>query len=124
MDTTSDVRAGLQAGLRLSMRARDAGATRALRSALAAISNAEAVSATGTGGVSGGPIAGAATGLGAGDVARRSLSDDDIEAILREEIAERVEAAAEYDRHGHADRAAALRAEIEVLQRHLADPQA
>lgn len=103
MDTTAGVRSGLQAGLRASMRARDAAATRALRSVLAAIANAEAVTSPVSAPASDSPIAGAVTGLGAGDVARRVLTDADVAAILQAEIDERVQAAAEYDRHGRAE---------------------
>lgn len=121
VDAASGVHSGLQASLRTARRTRDAPATRALRSALTAIANAEAVASPVRDTPSEGPIAGAVVGVGAGDVARRVLTDADIDAIMRAEIDERVAAAAEYERHGQTAPAASLRDEIEVLERHL-DP--
>ena len=101
------------------MKSRDSVAVAALRSALAAIDNAEAVdpevgaslaSATGDA-----PVAKSAAGLGAGDVPRRELSEADEAAIVATEIAERRTAADEYARLGRADDAARLRTEADVL---------
>jgi uncharacterized protein YqeY len=99
------------------MRERDAAAVSALRSALAAISNAEAVPAGD--GESPRPssphVAGAVAGLGAAEVPRRGLGKDEISGIVRAEVAERLDAAAGFDRSGRAARAAGLRREAEVL---------
>jgi len=119
--------AGLRARLRLALaealRARDTIAVSALRSALGAIGNAEAVepgAATPAG--SGGPhVAGAVSGLGAAEVARRSLSPAQIEGIVRAEAAEREDAARGYEQAGHADRADRLRREARLLLAVLAD---
>jgi uncharacterized protein YqeY len=95
-----------------------------LRSALAALANAEAVDAAEAHQaiVGGHPtIAGSLVGVGAAEMDRRELSAAETEAIVRAEIAERVEAAAEYRRLGHNDRAARLEEEAEVLRRHLPD---
>ncbi|TSE00189.1 hypothetical protein FOS14_10110 [Skermania sp. ID1734] len=92
------------------MRERDRTALTALRSTLAAIDNAEAVdTATRAGAIE------AAVGLGAAEVARRELSDAQVEAIVRAEIAERKTAASEYEGVGESARADALRAEAAVL---------
>jgi uncharacterized protein YqeY len=113
------IAADLQASLRVAMRARDAAATRALRSALSAVANAEAVAPSTSGPLTEGAIAGAVAGVGATDVARRELSETDVEAIVRAEIDERVTAATDYERLGAEDRAAEVRAEAEVLRRHV-----
>ena len=90
---------GVQARLRLalaeSLRARDTIAVSALRSALGAIGNAEAVepgTAAPTG--SGSPhVAGAVAGLGAAEAPRRRLSAAEVEQIVRVEAGERERAA-------------------------------
>ena len=83
----------------------------ALRSAMSAIGNAEAVDpgparAAGTGSAH---FAGSVAGLGAGDVERRHLTEVDAAAIVRREAAEREAAADEYERAGYAAEAAKLR---------------
>jgi uncharacterized protein YqeY len=99
------------------MRARDTVATAAIRSALAAIDNAEAVPAvelsTST---SEGPIAGARPGLGDGEAQRRELTEQDVESILETEIAGRLAAATEVEQAGKADHGERLRAEATVLE--------
>jgi uncharacterized protein len=112
-----DVRAALRRALAAAMRARDAVAASALRSALGAIGNAEAVPAPqAPASRAGSPhIAGAAAGLGAGEAERRGLSEAEARAILRAEIEERLAAAADYERAGRGDRAARLRLEAQAL---------
>ncbi len=85
------------------MKARDAAAVSALRSALAAIDNAESVDAPSVGKKYSGPIAGAVSGLGAAEAPRRELSEDEIEDIVRAEVAERRAAAKEYGSLGRDD---------------------
>lgn len=107
------------------MKAGDRRSVGALRSALAAIDNAEAVHPEAGGGpgrrpAGGGPIAGAATGLGATEVDRKVLTEEEVADVVRAEMTERTAAAAEYDRLGRSDRAAELRAEAAVLAAHLA----
>lgn len=112
--------ARLRRALPVALKARDQAAVAALRSALAAIDNAHAVEAPPaprTGGV----VAGAVSGLGAGDVPRRQLSDDDIAAIVRAEVADRRTAAEDYERAGQLDAAARLTAEAYVLAAHLVE---
>lgn len=86
----------------------------ALRSALGAIGNAEAVdpgtAGPGRPGASGSiHFAGAAAGLGAAEAERRHLAEADVAAIVRAEAAEREAAASQYERSGNAGRAAELR---------------
>lgn len=76
----------------------------ALRSAMSAISNAEAVEPgpghpAGTGSAH---FAGAVAGLGAGEAERRRLTEADVATIVRQEAAEREAAADDYERAGHA----------------------
>jgi uncharacterized protein YqeY len=110
----------LRRALPLAMKARDKVAVSALRSALGAVGNAEAVdpahAATTTEGPGG--LAGTVA-LGAGEAARRTLSEADIERIIRAEIAERRGAADGYERMGQAGQAERLRAEAEVLEAQL-----
>jgi hemoglobin len=101
------------------MKTRDAVSTSALRSALGAIDNAEAVDADIVAPMAEGPIAGAVTGLGAGELPRRTLSEDDIAAIVQAEIAEREAEAQSYDELDRVDEADRLRAEAYVLRRQL-----
>ena len=92
----------------------------ALRTALAAIDNAEAVDArpdhAGTGSTH---VAGASAGVGSSDVPRRALSDADIDAIVRQQVTERWDAAAAYDRLGRGPEADVLRREAAILNAYL-----
>ncbi|GIF04453.1 GatB/YqeY domain-containing protein [Actinoplanes siamensis] len=103
----------LQAALLPAMKARDKAAVSALRSALAAIENAAAV--TPRDAAFGLP----ATGLGVTEVPRREQDDAEIERIVRAEIDERRAAAAEYDRLGREAESVRLRAEADVLDTQL-----
>jgi uncharacterized protein YqeY len=116
-EPNGDLRARLGLALREALKARDKVATSALRTALAAIANAEAVpAATPPAGTAGSPyVAGTAVGVGGAEADRRILSDAEIGAIVRSEITERHAAAAQYEQAGHADRAARLRREADVL---------
>jgi uncharacterized protein len=112
----SVIRQRLQLALREALKARDTVAVSALRSALAAIDNASAVPARpAPTGASGPHFAGAAEGLGAGEVERRKLTKPDIEEIVRAEVSERQAAIVDYDRTGHTDQAGRLRREAHVL---------
>ncbi len=119
------IREGLRAELKVAMRARDTASTAAIRSALGAIDNAEAVDTTvATDRIDGDArIAGAVAGAGSTEVRRRTLTDDEVADVLRAEIADRLDAAVEYDAAGPAgiERAALLRAEAATLERFLAD---
>lgn len=112
-----DVRARLRTALRTAMKAREKGTVAAIRSALAAIDNAEAVDAAAAGLQQTGHsrIAGTVGGLGAGEVARARLTEARMREIVAGEVAERRAAADEYDGHGQDERAAGLRSEADAL---------
>jgi uncharacterized protein YqeY len=101
-----DVRDRLRESLKAALKDRDEVATAALRTALSAIANAEAV-----------PPAPwkSRLGVGAGEAARRELSDADVIAILRAEVEEKQSAASVYERLGESNEARRLRAEAEFL---------
>lgn len=119
MEDPIEVRDRMRDALGAAMRARDKPVAKALRSALAAIDNAESA------GISDTRSAGAiedAPRLGTADVARRHLDTAQIEAIVRAEITERRTAADEYEGLGQPHRAAELRREAEVLAEQLDGP--
>lgn len=116
-DETASVRQRLRAGLTAAMKARDQVRVRALRAGLGAIDNAEAVEVS-TEAASlqhAGGIAGARSGLGSGEAQRRSLSAEQVSAVIRSEIDERLAAADDFERSGAPERAGQLRDEAEVL---------
>lgn len=104
-----------------AMRARDKAAVSALRTALAALDNAEAVSVEEIE-PHGPALEQSPMGAGATDVARRELSEHRVVEMVRAEAAERLLAAAQLTAPAHAHRAARLRAEAEVLLRFLDGP--
>lgn len=111
----------LRAALREAMKARDEPAVRALRTALAAIGNAEAVDvpvvSPSTGARGADPrFPGSVAGLGAGEAPRRELDEGTVLGLLSAEIAARLAAAEEYLRAGRPDLAIALHAEAQCLQ--------
>ncbi len=112
--TGAPLRDRMRAALRVAMKAGDRVAVGALRATLGAIDNAEAVPATSTadGGLA---IERSPLGVGAAEVARRELSEDDVAGIVRDAVAEREEAARGYERAGRPERAERLRGEAAVL---------
>jgi hypothetical protein len=98
------------------MKSRNAAAISALRSAIAAIDNAEAVDASAAPRAGGGPIAGAVSGLGAAEVPRRTLTEHEVDEIVRGEVAAREAAAAEYERLARPEQVQRLRAEAAALR--------
>ncbi|HEY3902472.1 MAG TPA: hypothetical protein VGM14_01020 [Streptosporangiaceae bacterium] len=117
-DCTSDLRTRLSAALKDAMRARDQVAVSALRSALGAIGNAEAVPVDQPApppGRDGPHFAGAVCGLAAAEMARLRLTPADLDAIMRAEISERERAADDYAAKGFADQAERLRREASIL---------
>lgn len=60
-------------------------------------------------------LAGTLVGRGAGEVARRALTDSDMEALVRAEAGELRSAAEEYRRSGQAEEAERLLAQAAVL---------
>ncbi|MFJ9516807.1 hypothetical protein ACIRPK_00815 [Kitasatospora sp. NPDC101801] len=109
------LRERLRAALPAAMKGRDKVATSALRSALAAIENAEAVDVPAGASRPSSAIEWIAVGPGTAEADRRVLTEARIEQIVRAEIADREAAATGYDRTGPAERAALLRAEAAVL---------
>ncbi|GAA5164920.1 hypothetical protein GCM10023321_54220 [Pseudonocardia eucalypti] len=116
----------LRQGLTVALKSRDRVAAAALRSALAAIENAQAVPVDTDGPtkpVGNEHVAGAVAGLGAAEAERRRLTDEDLRAILAREVGERHAAAEEYEGLRRRDAADRLRAEADVLVRYLHAPQ-
>lgn len=115
-----ELRDRLQAALRTSLKERDRVAARAIRTALAAIANAEAVdpaAAPGPGTAADPAVAGTVRGVGSAEVARRELGADDLVAIVDAEITERRRAAAAYEQSGRTEHADELHREADVLDR-------
>ncbi len=108
------LRVSLRQALPAAMRARDSAAVSALRSALAALDNAEAVPIDEVELLSP-AVEASPVGLGVTEAARRELSDSAVADIVRAEAAERLEAAAQLPSPAHAERVARLRAEAAVL---------
>jgi len=109
------IRARMRRALVNAMKQRDDAATSALRSALAAIDNAEALRVGAAAPLADGPIAGAVSGVGAAEANRREVTEEEMVQIVRGEIASRLAAAAEYEQLGEDAQAARLRAEAAVL---------
>ena len=101
-----------QADLLAARKARDEHAVTALRTLLAAISNAEAPPAPATSSLD--PKV-----IGIAEHERLALTDDDHRRILDEQVALRDAAIHEYDAIGQDAAAAAVRAERAVLERYL-----
>ncbi|CUR61079.1 conserved hypothetical protein [metagenome] len=93
MTTDSPLRTRLRAALLDARRARDAEAASTLRTALAALENAEAVPTTDA---TAGALEDAPLGVGVTEAARRVLSDADELAVLEAEIASLQEAGRAY----------------------------
>ena len=114
---SNQIRARLQAALTTALRSRDTIAAAAIRSALSAIANAEAIPPleTRSSQAPSEHFAAAAAGVGAAEAERRLLTESDVAGIVEAEIAERRAAADEYDRLGRRDQSARLRHEADVL---------
>jgi len=115
------VRERLRHDLKSAMKARNLLAVNALRTAIAAIDNAEAVDDSIERGavLASGHVAGATSGAYSADVPRRSLSETEIATILGQQVEERREAAAEYESLGQVEEAARLIREAELLSVYL-----
>jgi hypothetical protein len=131
----SNVRSRLRVALRAAMKERDAAAMSALRSALAAIDNAEAVPASRQRPAAPPseaapseaapseaapsetvPIAGGIAGLGGAEVARRAVTEEEAAATAAAEAADRRAAARDYRAAGRADRADRLLSEARAIE--------
>lgn len=109
----------LSADLKNAMIGKDVIATKAIRSLISAIDNAGAVPVESpeTLPMSGG-IAGATSGLGSTEVARRELSDQDVSRIIQgeiDEIANTIELIGDDSRPEVAE----LRQQMEILKKYL-----
>ncbi|MDT0301547.1 GatB/YqeY domain-containing protein [Streptomonospora wellingtoniae] len=114
------MRTDMRRDLTAALKNRDKTAAAALRSALAAVENAEATDpGLPAAAADSEHVAGAAAGVGAAEAERRALSEADVRAIVAREADERSASAQEYERLGRADAAGRLRAEAEVLGRYL-----
>ncbi len=116
--TTSNVRPELKTRLTSAMRERDRAVASAIRSALAALDNAEAVPIASVAGPAEGAsehVATAHVGVGSSDAPRRELSDTEERDVLSDEVAELRSAAQELESHGSNDRAEDLRRAAHVI---------
>jgi uncharacterized protein YqeY len=105
-----NLRETMQRDLKAAMAARDRTTVAVLRTTLAAMSNAEAVSAEGSR---------PSLGVFANEVDRNELDDADVRSIIQRERAELQASADEYDTVGQTEAAAGLRAQVAVLDRYL-----
>jgi uncharacterized protein len=120
-DRTQALRAALRHGLTTALKARDAEALAALRTAIAAIDNAEAIATTDTRRpVTSADIAGAGSGVGSTEAVRQSLSLGQLRDIVREQITEYAREADRYDALGQPDAAHRLRRRARILADHVA----
>lgn len=106
----------LRGHLLSARKSRDTAGIAAFRSALSAIDNAETPQADQTDTRIGGAIAGAVSGVGSTEVARRTLGDGEIRGLIQAEIDERLTAADQYIANGHHERAADLQSQAAVLR--------
>lgn len=114
------LRDALRRDLTSAMKAREPDAVAALRSAIAAIDNAEAVPAADKDPVTtSGHIAGAKAGLGAAEAARLSLTAAQQQDILRDQISSYTFEADRYDTLGQRAAADRLRNQARVLTAYL-----
>ena len=114
-DAAEAMRRRLRERLQSALRARDALTAAVMRTTIAAIDNAQAVALAqpdaryqvrtfGEAGV---------------EVPRRELAQADVDALLAAEVAQRLETAHQFERHGQGAAAARLRDEASVLERYL-----
>jgi uncharacterized protein YqeY len=111
-----ELRDRLRDALKTAMKARDDVSRAAFRSALSVIDNAEAADLQDAPPEEAGVIAGGVAGLGAGEVARKQRSDEQLVQLLRAEVARWESTAQDAERAGRTDDATSLRAEIAALQ--------
>jgi uncharacterized protein len=116
MQYEDDLRVGLRHRLRAAVRDHDRIAIAALREAIAALDNAEALPIDTDLNAQAGPyVAGGAVGLGAAEAERRTLDVAAQQAIVTTIIDARLAAANTYEEHGQTARAADLRSGAETL---------
>jgi uncharacterized protein YqeY len=115
------VRERLRNDLKCAMKARDLLAVNTLRTAIAAIDNAEAIDeSVGRGAAQASEhVAGASAGAFSADFPRRSLSSSAVAAVLAQQVEERRRAAAEYESLRQSEEATRLIREAELLSIYL-----
>jgi uncharacterized protein len=114
------LRDALRQGLTAALKARDPDARAALRTAIAAVDNAEAVPAPDPNpATTSAHIAGASSGPGSTEATRRQLNGSELRDILRDQIDERTREADRYDTLGQADAAERLRRQARTLAAYL-----
>jgi|ERR1035437_354755 uncharacterized protein YqeY len=101
------------------MKARDSVAVAALRSALAAIENAEAVEAVPSPQAARSEHIAGTIPRRAAEVERRVLTAADERKLVRSQVDQRLKAAGEYEKLGRRDDAGRLLAEADVLRSYL-----
>jgi len=111
---STNVRDRLRAALPAALKQRDAELVAVLRATLAALDNAEAVPNQdrdrGSLALEAIPV-----GVGTQEVARRQLSDEDMQRLVRAEISERRDAARVYEQAGQHGQARRLRQAADLL---------
>lgn len=117
-ETPVALRARLRADLVAAMKAGRREEVSTLRTAIAALDNAEAVEAVASTGINE-HVAGAEAGVGSTEAQRRALSIAELRAILRAQVAERVEEAERYDGFGRHEEADRLRRGAELLEHYV-----
>jgi len=116
MQSDDDLRSQLRRHLCTAARDRDRIAVAALREAIAALDNADAIQPDRDLQAEAGEyVAGGVVGLGAAEAERRILDAEAERAIVSAEIETRLAAAVIYDQHGESARSADLRLGAEVL---------
>lgn len=116
MNTATTIRDRIRRDLTPAMRDRDMPRVRALRSALGAIDNAEAVPTTARAGA----VENLSVGVGGTEAARRELTAADLLDILQQEVDERETAATECAETAP-EWAKKLRAEAAVIEAYTSD---
>jgi hypothetical protein len=118
------LRAALRQGLTAALKTRDSVAAAALRTAMAAIDNAQAVPAPAANSpTTSAHVAGAASGPGSIEAVRRRLSAGELRDILRGQITEHAAEADRYDALGRPDAAERLRRQARTLAAYLSADQ-
>ncbi|MGJ0118138.1 hypothetical protein ACQ7HM_02925 [Williamsia sp. MIQD14] len=111
------MRSTLRQGLRAAMAAGDRPAVAALRSAIAAIDNAQAPPVDDAD--ASGPARPGGVGVGSTEIDRLELDENAIRSVLRAERDESLSAAAQFDALGRSEDAASMRARADVVARYL-----
>jgi len=109
------LRRRLRESLKAALKGRDSVAALAIRSAMSAIDNAEAVDLSHAPPPKRGTAGDVRLGVGAAEAARRELSAREVVEAVRAEITDRAAAVGEYERLGRTDEASRLKAQANAL---------